>query len=188
MGKLLELQEVVAKGNWVILDTETTGLKNAEIIQIAIINNMGDTLLNTFVCPVRTIPPQATTIHGITDNMVQDAPKWLLVGDLVQEHIQGCDVLVYNAAFDRHMLYSSDEHSNITRTRWKELASWYCVMEAFAEYYGEYDAYHGSYRWKTLSVAAHRAGFEGPQKHSALSDCLMVLAVVKFLAEDTIQW
>jgi DNA polymerase-3 subunit epsilon len=59
--------------NWAILDTETTGLYNAEIVEIAIISNRGEPLLNTLVKPTLTIPAKATSIHGINDDMVATA-------------------------------------------------------------------------------------------------------------------
>ena len=60
---------------WVILDTETTGLDNtAEAIQIGVLAPDGNVLLNTLVNPICHIPENVTHIHGITNEMVEDAP------------------------------------------------------------------------------------------------------------------
>lgn len=183
MGSLLQLQDMIARRNWFILDTETTGLKTAEIVDIAIIDSDGSVLLNTLVKPSLSIPPAATQIHGITMDMVANAPTWQSVGTTVELLLDGRDVLVYNAKFDRHMCYSSDEHWDIERRPWREIGSWHCVMEAFAEFNGEINPRYGTYTWKSLGFAALRAGFLATQAHSALGDCMMTLHVVKFLHE-----
>ena len=61
---------------WLILDTETTGLDHAEIVEIAVINHLGEALLNTLVRPAISIPAEVTDIHGITDECVKDAPTF----------------------------------------------------------------------------------------------------------------
>jgi len=62
--------------NWAILDTETTGLYNAEIVEIAIISTTGEPLLNTLIKPRLTIPARASSIHGITDDMLVNSPTF----------------------------------------------------------------------------------------------------------------
>jgi DNA polymerase-3 subunit epsilon len=41
-----------------ILDSETTGFDNAEIVEIAVINPLGEALLNTLVRPAISIPAE----------------------------------------------------------------------------------------------------------------------------------
>lgn len=56
--------------NYIILDTETTGLDNtAEIVEISVINDQGEVLLDTLIKPTKPIPGDATAIHGITNEM-----------------------------------------------------------------------------------------------------------------------
>ncbi len=43
-----------------ILDTETTGLYDAEIVELSIIDTAGNVLLDTLVRPTRPIPAEAT--------------------------------------------------------------------------------------------------------------------------------
>jgi DNA polymerase-3 subunit epsilon len=62
--------------NWVILDTETTGLYNAEIVEMTIISNTGEPLLNTLIKPRLTIPVRAANIHGIKDDIVANSPTF----------------------------------------------------------------------------------------------------------------
>ncbi len=52
-------REMIARNNWLVLDTETTGLvAPAEVIQIAIVNPEGQVLLDSLVSPAQPIPPR----------------------------------------------------------------------------------------------------------------------------------
>jgi DNA polymerase III epsilon subunit family exonuclease len=66
--------------NYVVFDLETTGLSpnTEEIIEISGIRVRGHKIqeeFSTLVNPGRPIPPAATAINGITDQMVQAAPS-----------------------------------------------------------------------------------------------------------------
>ncbi|MEO5363298.1 MAG: DNA polymerase III subunit epsilon [Magnetococcus sp. DMHC-8] len=90
----------------VVLDTETTGLNPAEghrIVEIGCVELLhtrkGESFHRT-VHPEREIPPEASRIHGITDEQVANAPRFAEVVDDFLTFI-GDDVLViHNAAFD----------------------------------------------------------------------------------------
>ena len=63
-------EQLLAPNEWLILDTETTGFDNAEIVKIVVIDPLGEALLNTLVQPAISIPAEVTEIHGITDEYV----------------------------------------------------------------------------------------------------------------------
>ncbi len=175
--------DMVKKQDYIILDTETTGLKNAEICQIAIIKHTGEILLDTLVAPTKPIPHEAWRVHGISDEDVADAPRWGHVGQAVWAILSEHDnLVVYNAKFDRHMIHSSDEHVGIQKQLWKERVSWHCAIEAYAELRGEWNEYHHSYRWQSLSAAAHQMHITASNLHSALGDCQTTLALVQAMA------
>lgn len=180
-SQLEQLREVAARDNFVILDTETTGLRDGEICQIAIIDHTGKTLLNQLVKPVHPIPADAQRIHGIGNDQVKGAPGWADVAPRVKELLTGKDVIVYNAVYDRKMMHKSAEHAGMPKIDWKAISPWYCAMEAYAEYHGDWNDYHQSYRWQRLSVAAERCGVQVKNAHDALGDCLMTLGVVRHM-------
>ena len=169
---------VVLCNNFVVLDTETTGLQKGEICQIAVIDHNGNEMLNTLVKSVRPIPPDATRIHRITDHDVKDASGFGKIAPLLRDILAGKDVITYNAVYDRKMLHQSAEAAGIEKIDWKALSPWHCAMEAFAEFYGEWNSYHGNYRWQKLSHAAAYCGIDVRDAHSALGDCLMTLGVL----------
>lgn len=176
------IYDVLKSENYLILDTETTGLGNdAQICQIAIINAQGETLLNTLVKPTVAIPPSASNIHGITDDKVQDAPSWADIASQVETILRGQDVVIYNANYDLGVLVQTARAHEL---KFNLNFSDYCAMEAFAEVYGEWNDYHGNYRWQSLSTAANYYLADTSDAHDALADCLMTLAVCNGMLKD----
>jgi DNA polymerase III subunit epsilon len=167
--------------DYLILDTETTGLGPGEIIQIAIIDQTGQSLLNTFVKPVDPIPTEATSIHGITSELCEFAPTWAVVREQVLSIIANKNLLVYNANFDRKMMHFSDEAAGLEYFNYREHANWACVMQAYAER-RKVPGPYGGWRWHKLTEATAHEGKKVSNAHSALGDCLMTLELCKVMA------
>lgn len=183
---LSRLINVIKSGDFVVLDTETTGLyENAEICQISIIDANGNTLLDTLVKPQKPIPADATRIHGITNAMVKNAPDWINVNEAVWQACKGKTVIVYNADYDFRLIAQSEKACEpLALSDW-HMVKRECAMLAYGEYRGIWSNYHGNWKWHKLSDAADRVGYtlpDGMKAHSALADCLMTLAVCKKLA------
>jgi DNA polymerase III subunit epsilon len=93
-----------------VIDLETTGISLSadRVIEIAIVKIMPDgkkiskrKLLN----PEMPIPPASTEIHGISNEMVKDAPTFKQVGNELKQFIENCDLAGYNSnRFDIPML------------------------------------------------------------------------------------
>ena len=171
------------KSNCLILDTETTGLGNdAEIVEITLLDTTGEILLNTLVKPRRPIPPEATAIHGITNEMVADAPSWIKVCSKFYHLISGRKVVIYNSDYDTRLLGQTNAANWIVGPCCVEQPVFECAMLAYAEFYGQ-KSERGGYRWQKLAAAAEQQGvkIEGTA-HRALSDCLTTLGVIKAMA------
>nr|WP_049849454.1 3'-5' exonuclease [Trabulsiella odontotermitis] len=164
--------------NYLILDTETTGLgTDAKIVEIAIIDCTGKTLLNTLVNPGIPIPPEATAIHGITDEMVRDAPTWRDIERQVTDLLDR-KWIAYNASFDARMLRRG------AGTQLIDPSTYECAMQLYAEHRGLWDTYRRKYRWAKLvdaAVALNVASGEG-NAHRALYDCQQTLGVIRAIA------
>lgn len=175
----------VLQQNPLILDTETTGLEDAELCQIAIIDLDGNPLLDTLVKPTRPIPPGATRIHGITDQMVADAPDFMRLSVTLGEMLYHRTVVVYNAAYDVRIIYRSHELARVQECNYWTLATWHCAMERYATFYGDWNEYRGSFRWQKLTFACQNEHIPDPvaPAHSALGDCLRTLALVRKMAQ-----
>ena len=103
VSAVLWAKEQLTQENWVILDTETRGLYDAEIVEIAIIDSLGKILLDTLIKPSIPIPAEVTEIHGISDAMVADAPTFPEVYP-TDAALKDKRVLIYNSAFDIKIL------------------------------------------------------------------------------------
>ncbi len=177
---ITQFRQMLRTQPYLVLDTETTGLNDGEICQIAVLSSEGDVLLNSLVKPVRRIPYSATQIHGITDAMVGDAPSWKDISPSLMEILRGQQVVVYNAVYDRRMMEQSAMVAGLPRVDWTAIGMWWCAMEAFAEIYGQRGR-HG-YKWQKLSTAARYYGIPVKQAHDALGDVRMTLEICKRIA------
>lgn len=182
---LESFKELIESGDYLILDSETTGLgSDAEICQIAIIDSSGNVLLDTLVKPTCPIPADASAVHGITDDMVKDAPGFNNIMSDVARILKGRHVVIYNADYDfRLLLQSAVQSLGMQGRDWLEAESWQCAMRAYAQHYGDWNEYRKSYRWVRLTDAAFVENVIVENAHNALGDCLMTLAVCKAMVK-----
>ena len=93
-----------------IIDLETTGIDLAtdRIIEIAIEKLMPDGSIQKkrkLINPQMPIPPASSNIHGITDEMVRDAPSFKQIANEIKQFLNNCDLGGYNSnRFDIPML------------------------------------------------------------------------------------
>ncbi|MHB8255088.1 MAG: DNA polymerase III subunit epsilon [Acidiferrobacter sp.] len=91
----------------IVLDTETTGLEVAEghrIIEIGAIEVVNrratGRTYHQYLNPEREIDAGAVEIHGITNAMVEDKPRFADVVPQLVDFIDGAELLIHNAPFD----------------------------------------------------------------------------------------
>jgi len=168
---ILWARGVLADPDALILDTETTGLDGAsEICRIAIVNMAGECVYESLVKPWCKIPRETINIHHITNEMVKDAPGFKDVHADICKAIEGKTVITYNAEFDSRMIYQSGKYYGGLPAIG---ANYQCAMLKYAEWYGEYSTYRGSYKWQRLTGG----------DHTAKGDCLATLELIKKMAK-----
>lgn len=84
------------------IDLETTGTNPGidRIIEIAIVKILPDgvrSVKRKIINPEMPIPKLASDIHGITDEMVKDAPAFRQVANEFRQMLDGCDIAGYNS-------------------------------------------------------------------------------------------
>ena len=101
------------------IDLETTGvnLGSDRIVEIAIIKILIDgsrSVKRKLINPLIPIPKGASDIHGITDEMVKDAPTFKAASQELKQMLDGCDIAGYNSnRFDIPLLMEEFLRSDV---------------------------------------------------------------------------
>ncbi|MFZ6031004.1 MAG: exonuclease domain-containing protein [Chloroflexota bacterium] len=166
----------------VYLDTETTGAGfKDEIIEIGIISDTGEVLFESLVKPVGRITPDAYRVHGIGDDLLAGAPRWMHVWPQVEAVLAGRQVAIYNADFDLRMMQQT--HA-LYKMRWRFPGEAFCVMKLYAQFYGEYNPRMMDYKWQSLENAGKQCGISLNNTHRATDDVLLTRALLQYMAEQ----
>ena len=91
----------------IVLDTETTGLEfrlGHRVIEIGCVELVGRKLTNRrfhhYLNPERPIEAGAQAVHGLTNEFLQDKPKFAEIAAEFQDFVRGAELVIHNAAFD----------------------------------------------------------------------------------------
>ncbi|WP_299178478.1 DNA polymerase III subunit epsilon [uncultured Neptuniibacter sp.] len=103
----------------IVLDTETTGLEPSEghnIIEIGCVEMFNRRLTgktyHQYIKPDREVDAEAMQVHGITNEFLEDKPKFHEVMDEFIEFVRGAELIIHNAAFDIGFLDTELERNN----------------------------------------------------------------------------
>jgi len=141
------------------LHSKTTGAADLdEVVEIAILDTAGAPLADELVKPKRHIRPNATQVHGITDEMVELAPRWSEVLPKVEDLLVGKRVCVYDSASELLALRNSYQNNH---NRWVlDDDNFYSLMDLFSRYKNERDPRSGILLSYTLEEAACALGID----------------------------
>ena len=97
--------QLINKATFVVVDVETTGMSSIDdrITEIAMMKVKDGTLVDEFstlVNPLLTIPAYITSMTGIDNVMVQNAPPAREVVPFIAEFLGDAVFVAHNAAFD----------------------------------------------------------------------------------------
>jgi DNA polymerase-3 subunit epsilon len=153
-----------------MLDTETTALRNAEIVDIAITSSRGEPLLNSLCRPQKDISPEASAIHHIYAADVVDAPTFPELYPQIADAIESAElVLIYNADFDTRVLRDVCSLHSLPPFKIEAVD---CVMRAYSMWAGNWSEKRKSYTWQKLDGGNHRA----------LGDCIATINTIRKMA------
>ncbi len=164
------------KDKYLIMDTETTGLKNDdEIIQMAIVDLDRNIHFDTLIKPKlkKSISREATQVHGIKKNDLIDAPCFESAVHKFIKVTEGKTLLMFNADFDVRLLQQT---CYANRCKTFDLSYW-CAMKEYSKFIGEWNDYFNDYRYQKLKGG----------DHTALGDCLATLKVIEQMAQAEVK-
>lgn len=107
--------------DFVVVDTETTGLQyqSDQIVELTAIRFRDwepVEIFTSLVNPGRPIPEEASGIHGITDDMVENAPRIEEIIESFDKFIGDDSLVGHNLPFDLNFLdYAGSEYFNTKR-------------------------------------------------------------------------
>jgi DNA polymerase III subunit epsilon len=169
-----------------LVDVETTG-KDASVdrvVEVGIALARGGQLVeskNWLVNPGLPIPKEASDVHKITDEVVQDAPRFEAIALEIAEILTGCVPAAYNASFDRAFLTNEMARAGFPQSalppplgknvEWLDPLVW--AREVQQEE-----------RSRTLGEVAMRLGITLEKAHRASDDAEAALRVLLALARD----
>ncbi|MCA0383761.1 MULTISPECIES: 3'-5' exonuclease [Phnomibacter] len=84
------------------IDLETTGINMSSdrIVEIAIVKILPDgtkQVKRKLINPEMVIPQSSIDVHGITNEMVKDAPTFKQAGNEIKQFLENCDLAGYNS-------------------------------------------------------------------------------------------
>lgn len=155
----------------VALDTETTGLVPSEghrIIEIGCVEiidfQLTGRVFHTYLHPDIAIEQSATAIHGITNEMLQDKPRFEDVVDEFLAFIKDAKLIIHNAAFE--MVFFNHELSALKPPR--------AGLENFCEIFDTLTLARTKHPGKDNTFdelcKRYKIAFSETEKHTALHD------------------
>ena len=175
-----------ADSNYLVLDTETTGLTHkSRIVEVAIIDKEGEVLLNTLVNPGRTpIQAAAAKIHGITRDDVRDKPTFTELWPQLSAILDAHDlVLTYNADFDFRLMQQSLEDEDAAQSLNKVPKG--CIMKTYTNWWRLQGPENESTGYRSLNNAAEECRVRVQADiHRAVEDCEVARQVLVHMIEN----
>lgn len=158
-------------------DTETTGIKadKDRIIEIAAFDPIQNRTFEALVNPGMPIPPEATAVHKITDEMVAESPDFIEVGKQFVEFCDGDVVLIAhnNDNFDIHFLRHEFKRSNLELPEWQFLDT----LKWARRYRPDLPRHSLQFLREIYGIASNNA-------HRALDDVVVLHQVFSLMLDD----
>lgn len=162
----------------IIFDLETTGVDTSKdrIVQIAAIKMFPDGSTeekNLLINPEMPIPAEAMEVHGVTDDMVKDSPKFKQISKALKSWFEGCDIGGFNSDnYDVQLLSIEMERAGILFIDWD--CNFVDVSKIYRHLYP-----------RTLSAVYERlTGQSHDNAHDAMADVRATKKILEVLCQN----
>lgn len=119
LHRILEAKAVTTN-DYVVVDCETTGLELydciTEIAAIKFKNNVEVDRYCTMVNPETLIPPHITSLTGITNDDVAQAPTFESIAEKLNAFLENLPIVAHNAQFDAKFLHMAFARARIVKS------------------------------------------------------------------------
>lgn len=164
---------------YAIIDIESTGgkIEDEAIIDIAILRFDGHRLIDQFhslVNPERPIQPFVTSLTGISEKMVRNAPKFYEIAKRIIEITENTVLVAHNTQFDYRIL-----KEEFSRLGYPYKISTLCTVEFSKRILTDQSSFK-------LDKLAKSLGIPISDRHRALGDAEATLSLLKVLREKDI--
>jgi len=161
--------------DWVVFDVETTGFgpEHHRIVEVAAVRMRRGQVVGQFVSyinPQRYIPQDVSRIHGITDSVVREAPRFVDVLTSIVPLMGDAMPVSYGEAFDRSFVRGEmarlslgelpNPAMNSSWKHWVDPLAWVRSLDRFAGPQNTKPSnklVEACARWNIRLASAHRA-------------------------------
>ncbi len=116
-----------------VLDTETTGLETSQghrLIEVAAVEMINrrftGNYLHYYINPEREIDAGAQKVHGITNQFLEDKPKFAEIADALFAYLQDSELIIHNAPFDLGFL---DHEFNLLKKNFPKISTCCSIID-----------------------------------------------------------
>jgi DNA polymerase-3 subunit epsilon len=169
-----------------LIDVETTGRDSGvdRVVEIGVVIGRSGEIVERrswLVNPGRPIPEEARAVHGISDEMVKDAPLFPAIKDDLLALLKAMVPAAYNASFDRGFVLAELERAGVEtdalpaslapNVEWIDPLVWARELHQFE-------------KGKALGDVTKRLGIVNRAAHRATDDAEAALRVMYAFAKD----
>lgn len=196
----IPFSNITPKGKYdefVVFDTETTGLAPSkdriiELAAIRFVDGNPTEWFETFINPQMDIPKEATSVNGITNEMVADAPTISQVLPAFEAFVGNSNMVAHNMEFDlKFLFYSGSTIFEKKRKYFDTLAQAKKLLKKpkmkydkeFDMYDIDYDSDFDVFDYKLETLCSHYL-ITVPEQHRAYADAFATGVLFGCLIEE----
>lgn len=168
--------------DFVILDTETTGLENDdEVVQIGIIDSNGNSLMLRYFYPEKEVNPFAAKVNHLNKKILKDFSYeqkfddkfWYMIKEIIGDRM----IIGHNIGFDKRMIAQTLQKNGYDLEKEVEELFQDCFdTKPMAKRLLQSSSY-------SLNNLTTLVGITREEQHDALDDCLMTLEFINRLED-----
>lgn len=183
--KAKEMAKELLNGEYVFLDTETTGTSAFdEIVNLGISDETATPLYNEFFKPSLLIKKDASEVSGITNNMVENKPLFKNEWNKIYAILECKKFVAYNADFDARMIQQTAQNHQISQNEAdKSIEGYVDAMKIVSMFLGLKPNRYYSIK---LEYIAKALGYSKKQTHIAFDDVEMMVYVIQQIANPNV--